>query len=171
MPRPLTGLSLTDTAAPPACGRAASSQACQPPGGTGVARCAAGQRPALPLSTGCVCWAAPGSCGIAAPGPWSPGRARRLRGWGGGGGGRRRWDRRPWARQPALGAQIGEGAPLGPRGAALRQRVAVRVRVRVRVRVQVGAEEARDRLGAHELAHVEAHLLGLALGLVRVVLP
>ena len=102
----------------------ARSLPCQPPGGTGVARCAAGQRPALPLSTGCVCWVALGSCGIAAPGPWSPGRARRLRGWGGGGGGRRRWDRRPWARQPALGAQIGEGAPLGPRGAALRQRVA-----------------------------------------------
>ena len=45
-------------------------------------------------------------------------------GGGGGGGGRRRWDRRPWARQAALGAQRGEGAPLGPRGAALRQRLA-----------------------------------------------
>ena len=59
----------------------ARSLPCQPPGGTGVARCAAGQRPKLPLSTGCVCWVALGSCGIAAPGPWSPGRARRLR-WG-----------------------------------------------------------------------------------------
>ena len=46
-----------------------------------------------------------------------------LRGWGGGGG---IGDLGPgnWARQAALGAQIGEGAPLGPRGAALRQRVA-----------------------------------------------
>ena len=121
MPRPLTGLSPIDTGPP--LQRVARSQPCQPTGGTGVARCAAGQRQALPLSTGCECWVARGSCGIAAPGPWSPGRARRLRGWGGGGG---IGDLGPgnWARQPALGAQIGEAAPLGPRGAALRQRVA-----------------------------------------------
>ena len=71
MPRPLTGLSLLDTAAPPACGRAASSLPCQPPGGTGVARCAAGQRPALPTARGWM-------LGSWLLGSWLLGRCRKL---------------------------------------------------------------------------------------------